>query len=55
LGRHERLRGHHVHRLARPGAPHFVEVEDDERRSIRNGEWVERDDGVWVLRVRLSE
>jgi hypothetical protein len=34
-----------------PLAPAFVEVEDDQGRSIRFGEWVERDDGEWVLRV----
>ncbi len=32
-------------------APRFVEVEDDQRRSISLGQWVERDDGYWVLRV----
>jgi hypothetical protein len=31
--------------------PRFVEVQNDRRRSIRYGEWVERDDGVWVLRI----
>jgi hypothetical protein len=34
-----------------PEAPGFVEIEDDQRRSIRYGEWVQRDDGVSVLRV----
>jgi hypothetical protein len=34
-----------------PDAPCFVEVEDDERRSLRYGQWVERDDGHWVLRI----
>jgi hypothetical protein len=29
----------------------FVEVEDDEGRSIRCGEWLERDDGLWSLRI----
>lgn len=29
----------------------FVEVEDDERRSVRIGEWLQRDDGYWVLRI----
>lgn len=32
----------------------FVEVEDAERRSIRFGEWVERDDGCWALRISDS-
>jgi hypothetical protein len=35
-----------------PEAPRFVEVEDGKRRSIRYGEWVERDDGAWVPHVR---
>lgn len=35
-------------------APHFVEVEDASRRSIRVGEWVERDDGYWVLRIDVG-
>jgi hypothetical protein len=30
----------------------WVRVEDDQCRSIRFEEWVERDDGAWVLRVR---
>jgi hypothetical protein len=34
-----------------PDAPRFVEVENDRGRGIRYGEWVERDDGVWVLRI----
>jgi hypothetical protein len=34
-----------------PQAPRFVEVEDDEGRSIRYGVWVQRDDGTWVLQV----
>jgi hypothetical protein len=29
-----------------PEAPRFIEVEDPDRRSIRVGEWVERDDGA---------
>ena len=28
----------------------FVEVEDQTGKSIRFGDWVERDDGYWVLR-----
>jgi hypothetical protein len=31
--------------------PGFVEVEDTEGRSIRFGEWIERVDGHWVLRI----
>ena len=29
----------------------FVEVEDTEGRSIKLGEWHERDDGLWELRI----
>lgn len=29
----------------------FVEVEDEHRRGIRIGEWIERDDGLWALRI----
>lgn len=35
-----------------PKAGRFVEVEDDCGVSINVGEWVERDDGYWVLRLR---
>ena len=34
-----------------PDAPRFVEVEDDQGRSIRYGQWLQRDHNVWVLRV----
>lgn len=33
----------------------FIEVEDEHGRSIRLGEWVERVDGYWVLRVTRAE
>jgi hypothetical protein len=29
----------------------FVEVEDAERRSVNVGEWIERGDGLWALRL----
>ena len=29
----------------------FVEVENEEGASVSVGEWVERDDGFWVLRM----
>jgi hypothetical protein len=29
----------------------FVEIEDQEGRGIRFGEWHKRDDGYWVLRI----
>jgi hypothetical protein len=38
-------------RLDAAEPPQFVEIEDDRGRSIRYGEWVQRDDGAWVLRV----
>jgi hypothetical protein len=34
-----------------PEAGRFVEVENDQGRSIRLGEWVERPDGYWALRI----
>ena len=32
-------------------AGRFVEVEDTEGRSISVGEWHEREDGLWELRI----
>ena len=29
----------------------FIEVEDDTRKSISIREWLQRDDGYWVLRI----
>jgi len=29
----------------------FIEVETDDGRSINVGEWIERDDGLWALRI----
>ncbi len=34
-----------------PEGPRFVEVEDDQGRGIRLGEWFKRPDEYWVLRV----
>lgn len=34
-----------------PTAGSFVEVEDSEGRSISIGEWLQRPDGYWVLRI----
>jgi hypothetical protein len=34
-----------------PEPGRFVEVEDMDGASIRLGEWVQRDDGYWVLRI----
>lgn len=37
-------------------APHaegeFVEVENMHGQSIKAGEWIQREDGFWVLRIR---
>lgn len=38
-----------------PVSGRFVEVEDSERRSIRVGQRVERDDGLWALRIDWRE
>lgn len=32
-------------------APRFVEVENPDGSGVNLGEWVERDDGYWVLRI----
>jgi hypothetical protein len=37
-----------------PVPPRFVEVEDENGRSINAGEWVHRDDGYWALRLTVS-
>lgn len=34
-----------------PEGPRFVEVENEEGKSIRVGRWLERDDGFWVIRI----
>jgi hypothetical protein len=34
-----------------PEAPRFVEAEDSSGRSIDFGEWVQRPDGYWALRI----
>lgn len=34
-----------------PDSPRFIEVENDEGRSISAGNWLKRDDGHWVLRI----
>lgn len=38
-----------------PVAGRFVEVEDASGSSIRVGEWIERPDGNWALRLRAGE
>ena len=32
----------------------FVDVEDETGHSIRVGEWVDRGDGYWALRIRCN-
>ena len=34
-----------------PEAGRFVEVENDDREGVSVGEWIERDDGLWALRI----
>ena len=34
-----------------PEAGRFVEVETDDGKSINAGEWIEREDGLWALRI----
>ena len=36
-----------------PDAGRFVEVEDDAGRSVDVGEWIERHDGFWALRIQV--
>jgi hypothetical protein len=36
-----------------PDGPRLIEVEDAQRRSVRAGEWLKRDDGCAVLRVPM--
>jgi hypothetical protein len=38
-----------------PEGGRFVEVENDRGESVRIGEWLQRDDGYWVLRVGIDE
>ena len=38
-----------------PQGPRFVEVEDEQRKSIRVGEWLQRPDGYWLLRLYRSD
>ncbi len=37
-----------------PESGRFVEVEDRQGRSVNVGEWIEREDGYWVLRLAVS-
>lgn len=32
----------------------FVEIEDDSGKSIAVGEWIERENGLWALRISPS-
>ena len=38
-----------------PCSGRFVEVENDLGESIRIGEWVDRGDGLWALRIPIHE
>jgi hypothetical protein len=35
-------------------APRFIEVENDKGQSISLGEWMQRPDGYWVLRMKAD-
>jgi hypothetical protein len=37
-----------------PEGARFVEVEDSRGKSIDFGEWVQRPDGYWALRIRID-
>jgi hypothetical protein len=37
-----------------PDPGRFVEVEDETGRSVDIGEWVQRPDGFWVLRIPIA-
>ena len=34
-----------------PESGRFIEVETDDGRSINAGEWTQREDGLWALRI----
>lgn len=35
-------------------AGRFVEVEDTQGRSVKVGEWIERENGMWALRLTIA-
>lgn len=37
-----------------PNSGRFVEVEDEAGRSVDVGDWIERRDGYWALRIQIS-
>jgi hypothetical protein len=40
----------------RPGPEStFVELEDQDGRGVGIGEWVQRDNGLWALRIRYAD
>lgn len=38
-----------------PEMPRFVEVENGRGRSVNCGEWLQRPDGYWVLRITAED
>ena len=36
-------------------SPRLVEIEDDNGTSRKVGEWIERDDGLWNLKITLDD
>src|SRR5215207_2708310 len=38
-----------------PESGRFIEAEDADGKSIRFGQWIERSDGRWVLRITVAD
>ena len=38
-----------------PESGRFIDVEDDQSKGIKLGEWLQRPDGYWVLRITPEE
>ena len=38
-----------------PEPGRFIEVEDAKGNGVRVGDWIERDDGTWALRITCEE
>ena len=43
--------------MSEPPGPesHFVEVETDDGRSVAVGQWLDRGDGTWALRISADD
>lgn len=40
--------------LANEG-PRFIEIENAAGKSVKAGKWIQRDDGLWVIRLKRSD